>query len=177
MIKREDLVEIGKFQRTHALKGELNALLDVEKDYVEDGMPLIVEMDGIFVPFYADSIRPKGAESYLIKLKEIDSQEKAREFVNKSVYGLRADLLNYFDNPDEELRGDFIGFTIKDSSMGVVGKIEDIDDSTDNVLFIVRNEEGKTVYIPVADEFINAIDEESQIIETSLPEGLIDLND
>ena len=34
MIDKEKLVEIGKFQKTHALKGELNAILDIPEEYV-----------------------------------------------------------------------------------------------------------------------------------------------
>lgn len=175
MIKKEDIVEIGKFQKTHALKGELNALLDVDEGYIDDGNPLIVEMDGIFVPFYAESVRPKGSESFLIKLKDIDSSDSAREFVNKSVYGLRIDLLDYFDDPEMELKEDFLDFVIIDSIAGEVGKIVDIDDSTDNVLFIVETPEGKTIYIPVAEEFITSIDRDRMRVEMTLPEGLLDL--
>lgn len=175
MIKKEDIVEIGKFQKTHALKGELNALLDVDEGYIDDGNPLIVEMDGIFVPFYAESVRPKGSESFLIKLKDIDSSDSAREFVNKSVYGLRIDLLDYFDDPEMELKEDFLDFVVIDSIAGEVGKIVDIDDSTDNVLFIVETPEGKTIYIPVAEEFITSIDRDRMRVEMTLPEGLLDL--
>ena len=176
MIKKEDIVEIGKFQKTHALKGELNALLDVDSDYVEDGHPFIVEMDGIFVPFYADSIRPKGSESFLVKLRDIDSQEQAQELVNKTIYALRADLVDYFDDPDMEIVADFVGFTVSDSRFGVIGKVVDVDDSTANVLFVIETPQGGTVYVPVAEEFINVIDNNRQVIETSLPDGLVDLN-
>lgn len=176
MIKKEDIVEIGKFQKTHALKGELNAILNIDADYVEHEKPLIVEMDGIFVPFYAESIRTKGTESFLIKLKDVESQETAREFVNKTVYGLRTDLVEYFDDPDMEIVSDFVGFSIVDSRLGEIGIVKDVDDSTANVLFIVENKEGKTIYIPVAEEFIVSIDDDRQIIKTSLPDGLLELN-
>lgn len=99
MILKDEIVEIGKFLKTHALKGELNAVLSVEPDYVSDGHPLVVEMDGIFVPFYAESIRPKGTEAALIKLKDIDDQTQAQQFVNKIIYGRRSDLVDYFDDP------------------------------------------------------------------------------
>ena len=69
MIKEEEIIEIGKFQKTHALKGELNALLDVGAEYLEDGNPLVIPVDGLFVPFYAESVRPKGTTSFLVKLK------------------------------------------------------------------------------------------------------------
>ena len=128
MIKKEDIVEIGKFQKTHALKGELNALLDVEPDYAFDGNPLIVSVDGIFVPFYPESVRPKGSESYLVKLRDIDSQQDAAMFVNKAIYGLRSDLADYFDDPDAELTADFVGFRIVDSSLGEIGTVTDIEE-------------------------------------------------
>lgn len=176
MIKKEDIIEIGKFQKTHALKGELNALLDVESDYMTGGHPLVVDIDGIFVPFYTESVRPKGSESYLVKLRDVDSQEQAQEFVNKSIYGLRENLMEYYDDPDMELTADFVGFTVKDSRLGVIGEVTDVDDSTANVLFVIETPEGKTVYVPVAEEFIIAIDDENRIIETSLPDGLVELN-
>lgn len=176
MIKKEDIVEIGKFQKTHALKGELNALLDVEPDYAFDGNPLIVSVDGIFVPFYPESVRPKGSESYLVKLRDIDSQQDAAMFVNKAIYGLRSDLADYFDDPDAELTADFVGFRIVDSSLGEIGTVTDIDDTTANVLFVVGTDAGDTVYIPVAEEFIDAIDDDRQVIETTLPDGLVNLN-
>ena len=60
MIERDDIKEIGVFQRTHGLKGELNAILEIDPDFFDEGEhPLIVEIEGVFVPFYADSIRDK----------------------------------------------------------------------------------------------------------------------
>ena len=176
MIKKEDIVAIGKFQKTHALKGELNALLDIDGDYAADGHPLIVDIDGIYVPFYAETVRPKGAESFLVKLRDIDSQEKAQELVNKEIFGLRSDLVEYFDDPDMEIVADFVGYKVVDSRLGEIGCIEDVDDSTANVLFVVATDDGETVYIPVAEEFINAVDDERKVVETTLPEGLVDLN-
>lgn len=176
MIKKEDIVEIGKFQKTHALKGELNALLQVDEDYITDGNPLIVEVDGIYVPFYGESVRPKGTESFLVKLRNVDTHDDAKDFVNKTIYGLRSDLINYFDDPDLELKADFVGYTVVDSHLGKIGTITDVDDSTANVLFIVETEDGGKVYIPVAEEFLDAIDDERQVIETTLPDGLVDLN-
>lgn len=175
MITKDEIIEIGKFQKTHALKGELNALLDVDEDYAADGNPLIVEMDGIFVPFYAESLRPKGSESCLVKLKDVDSQELAQQFVNKNIYALRSELVNYYDVPEDEIVADFVGFKIVDRHIGEVGTVADIDDTTANVLFVVNRPDGSTVLIPVADEFIESIDTDAKLIHTSLPDGLIEM--
>ena len=77
MITRAEISPIGKFHKTHALKGELNAVLDVEADLIDTKRPLIVDIDGIFVPFYCDSVRPKGHFSSLVKLQGIDSEADA----------------------------------------------------------------------------------------------------
>ena len=60
MIERQNLTTAGKFLKAHALKGELNAVLDADCDLLDPERPLIVEMDGIPVPFYLQSVRPKG---------------------------------------------------------------------------------------------------------------------
>ena len=49
-----------------------------------------------------------------------------------------------------------------------------MDDSTENALFVVENE-GKTVYIPISEDFITEIDEQGKTIEMDLPEGILDL--
>lgn len=175
MIEKKELIEIGKFQKTHALKGELNALLKVDAEYVEDKNPLIIETDGIPVPFFAESVRPKGTESYLIKLEGVDSIEEANELVNSIIYAPRKSLEEY---AGEELLldDDLEGFKVVDRNFGEIGMLEYIDSSTENELLVVQSQEGETVYIPLADDFIVDIDQNNRIINTSLPEGLLNLN-
>ncbi|MDE6338284.1 MAG: ribosome maturation factor RimM [Muribaculaceae bacterium] len=175
MIDKKDLIEVGKFQKTHALKGEFNAILDIDPEYVEDKCPLIIEIDGIPVPFYAESIRPKGASSFLIKLEGIDNVEEANELVNSVIYAPRKDVEDYMG--EELLLGDDLeGFRVVDKDLGEIGELESIDDSTENQLFIVRTHDGEEVFIPIVDDFIVDIDQENRIINTSLPEGLVELN-
>ena len=65
MIEASEITAVGLFQKTHALKGELNAILDIDPDYFIEGNAAIVETDGIFVPFFISGIRPKGKTSFL----------------------------------------------------------------------------------------------------------------
>lgn len=178
MILDNDIIEIGKFQKTHALKGELNALLDLDEDYILDGHPIIVNLDGINVPFYADSIRPKGSSSYLIKLEGIDDVSLANKFVNKIIFGLRKDLLDYYDSPEEEYVSDseIIGYSVISEEFGLVGEAIDLDDSTVNTLLIVENPNGDDIYIPFNDEYIIEINSDRQEILVRVQQELIDLN-
>ena len=68
----------------------------------------------------------------------------------------------------------FIGFTITDSHAGTLGTITAVDDSTENVLFVVDHK-GDELLIPANDDFITQIDSENQTIHMQLPEGLIGL--
>lgn len=181
MITREELASIGKFHKTHALKGELNAVLEIDGSFLDSGHPLIIDVEGIFVPFYCESVRPKGQFSSLVKLDGVDSEEEARNFVNKEIFALKGDLSEFEEeDSDENEEGsyaeDFVGFSIYDTeSKNLIGEITGLDLSTANALFIVENE-GEKMFIPIAEEFINEIDEPARIIYMSLPDGLIDIN-
>lgn len=179
MIREEEITPVGKLLKTHALKGELNMLLDIDPGYLEEGNPVILDMDGIYVPFYAESVRTKGSYSFLVKFDGIDSEIEAKKIVNKTVYALRDRLKDYMlENYDEEyaLYDDLVGYTIEEVDDGVIGKVVDIDTNTENELFIVETPESNTVYIPLTEDFIEKIDEDSKIITMRLPDGLLDLN-
>lgn len=178
MIDRTKIVEIGKFQKTHALRGELNAILDVPVEYVEQGNPLIVDVEGIMVPFYAENIRTKGATSFLVKLQGVDSSDEAREMVNRTVFGPRDAVAEYAgdENGDVFFGDDLAGFKVVDSALGEIGTVARIDDATENVLLVVETPGASEIFIPFVDDFIISIDEEGRLIETDLPEELVNLN-
>lgn len=177
MIKREDLIEIGEFIKTHGILGELNTLLDVDEDFVRDECPFIIEIDGIFIPFYANSMRFRSAHSSLIHLQGVNSDVDAKQFVGKIIYARRSDLVKYWGEAELEEELDFIGLTIIDTNLGTIGEIVDIEDSTENVLFLVKDSSGKIIYIPAVDEFIDIIDDNTHTVTVTLPDGLVDLND
>lgn len=175
MIKQEDIIPVGKFQKTHALKGELNMITDIDSDYFNKKNPVIIENDGILVPYYIETLRPKGTTSYLVKISGIDTEFEASQFVNKEIYILRKDAQEWLgeDLFDES----FIGYTIIDENTGKeIGIVESIEDSTTNILLIVETKEKEIIYIPLNEEFIISIDEDMQKVYMKLPEGLIDIN-
>lgn len=179
MIEEKEIKALGKFQKTHALNGELNAILDVDPDFVLSGNTLVVDVDGIYVPFYASSVRSKGLTSFLIKLDGIDSEAEARTFVNKTIYGIKSELALFLKVDESELYDgdDFTGYSIIDENSGAfLGKILTVESSTENLLFIVSADTGDETLIPAVKEFISIIDHEKKVIKMNLPEGLIGLN-
>lgn len=176
MIRKEDLRSVGKFQKTHALKGELNMISDIDPEYYLEGNPLIMEYDGIMVPYYAESIRPKGNTSYLVKIDGIDSEKEAAVFVNKEIYIKLNDALQWLKEEIEE-EEELLGYTVEDISTGeILGIVSDIENSTSNVLFIVENDEEEEYYLPFNNDLIIEINEDEHKIKMKLPDGLRDIN-
>lgn len=172
MILKEEIFLIGQITKTHGLKGELSftttsSILD------EVDVPFIVlEPEGLLVPFYLEHVRMKTDTTGLLKLERIDSEEQAREYVGLTIY-----LPNMFldEMEDTEFETEyFVGFEIIENQKGSIGRITAVDDSTANALFVVETESGE-VLIPIADEFITEIDHDRKTISMKLPEGLLDL--
>lgn len=173
MITREEIVEIGTFNKPHGISGEISASFLCDSDEVNQFSCLIANINGIFVPFFIDNIRDKNNHTVLLKLSDIDSEESAKQFIKHDIYVLKAEYTEEEDS-DETSASDFIGFTIMDSEYGLIGEIVDIDDSTENALFIVEKDDVE-YYIPITMDFINEIDEDKEIIYMTLPSGMLDL--
>ena len=179
MIGREDVVEMGQYNKPHGINGEISATMLCELSLLENFKCLISSVNGIFVPFFIESVRPKNEFTALIKIEGINNEADARLLINKEIYVLKTEYERIAEEQgcDESPADFFIGYSIVDNTKGiVVGKIVDIDDSTDNVLFIVGNDNSDDIYIPVADEFVYDIDNEAERIYMNLPDGLIDAN-
>ena len=177
MITNDEITAIGKFLKTHALKGELNAVFDINADLNAIEAPRIIDVDGLNVPFFIDSVRPKGHFASLVKLNGVENEQDAKPFVNKTIYLLKSDLADLEDDDTEgEYADDMVGYQVLDTELGPIGEITDVDLSTQNTLFIITTPDGETVYIPVSEDFIDSIDPDGRQITMTLPDGLVDLN-
>lgn len=181
MISASELALVGKVNKTHGVKGELSIsfFIDSPQDSIEVGDCLVMDIDGIFTPFFVASVRSRSAEALLIAFDDVDSQEEASQFVGKNVYFVGDEDSDDSEDEDGMYAGQLIGFKamhINDAGKPeLIGEIIDIDDATDNVLFIVELEDGKTAYIPVADELITEISQKNKAITFDLPTGLLTL--
>ena len=100
----------------------------------------------------------------------VDTEEYARRFVNKKIYALREEFSDV-----EEVRGDFlIGYSMIDQDGAKIGEITDVDFSTENALFVMERD-GRNFYIPITDDFIVEIREDSKTLVMDLPQGMIDV--
>ena len=169
MIRKEDVFKIGRLGKSHGVKGDISFPFDddvfdrVEADY------LILDIDGILVPFFIEEYRFRNDNTAIIKFEGVDSQERARELTGCDVYFPR----ELADSAEDGLSWSaIVGFDILEAQSGkAIGRIASIDDSTLNILFCL--EDGRL--IPATDDLITAIDQQARTITMHIPEGLLEL--
>ena len=177
MIRQEEIISIGTFLKPHGIKGEVAVELSADVD-VSALTCIVVDVDGIFVPFFVDSVRVKSADIDLLTIEGVRSDAEAKEFTGKTLYALRSDLDLEGDYEDDGnlYAEDLVGFKVVDSDSGdKLGEVSDYDDRTENVVLIVSRPDSGEFYIPFVDEFFAGIDFENKVLEVSLPEGLLNM--
>jgi len=172
MILKENLFPIGQINKPHGINGEMSFTFTTDIFEREEIPFFILETEGIFVPFFIEEYRFKSETSGLIKFEDVDTELKARAFTGLTIYL----PLKYIEKVEDEEIGleYFTGFKLLDDKENEIGVITDIDQTTENALFIIDNGNDELL-IPVSEEYITSIDHDQKIIHVSLPEGLLEL--
>lgn len=175
MILEKDLQAIGKLVKPHGINGEVVLMINHDTVETEKLSCIIVKLDGIFVPFFLKSVRPKSSETELLTIDGITDEKEAAALCGHEVYALVAELPeNEHDDADGMYATDMVGYEVE-ANGAPLGKIVAIDDSTANYLFIIEKPDGNQVMVPVADEFVEALDPASRKISLQVPQGLLEL--
>ncbi len=174
MIQEDEVYRIGILNKPHGIHGELQFSFDddifdrVDADYI------VCKLDGILVPFFIEEYRFRSDTTAIIKLEDVDTEQKARRLTNTEVYfpikhaeGLEPASLGW---------SFFEGFRVEETHHGAIGTVTAVDNSTINTLFVIDNG-GRELLVPAHEEFIRDIDTEHRVITMSLPEGLMTLTD
>lgn len=169
MIKEEEVYKIGRLGKAHGIRGEVSFLFDDDVFDRVDADYLILDIDGILVPFFIEEYRFKNDANALVKFDGIDTLERAKELTGCEVYFPR----ELSDEDAEHISwSEIIGYELVDAESGtVVGTITSVDDTTINTLFEL--EDGRL--IPASEELITHIDTKKRQIEIKLPEGILEL--
>ncbi len=176
MINSEQLTEAALATRTHGTRGEIQADPYVSPEFFIKGRCLIIEIDGIFVPFFISNVRPKGS-MLLLTFDDFDSAEKAKEITGKTLYALTEEVPETDIDDNDAIRIDELeGYSVIDEDETILGRVMRVDYSTANALLILETSDGYDLFIPAAEGIITHINPQEQTIHVSLPEGLIDLN-
>lgn len=179
MITRDELIAIGHYNKPHGVAGEISATLDVDVDVLRALSCLVSEIDGIFVPFFVNALRPKTADSVLMTIDGITSELEVARLVNNDIYALKREFLQESEDADADgyPLDYFIGFDLQDADGTLIGKIIDVNEQTENAIFIVNRGSNDEVMVPASDDLIVEFDLDKKVMVMDLPQGLLDMNE
>ncbi len=174
-IPKNDCLKVGYLQKPHGIKGEV--VLNFEPEFansLEEEPALFLEIDGLLVPYFLkpEGIRFRSGETALLHFDWIEDENMARQICGNSVYIKKEDWL---DDEEELPLHMLVGFQLYDTTLGLIGPIEQVDDYAGNLIFQVtyKNQE---VLIPFNEDFLIRFDEANREIELKCPEGIFDLD-
>ncbi len=168
MILEKEVFRAGTINKTHGVNGELNC--NINADTIDMAEYIVLDMDGIFVPFFVSNIRIKSSNSVLITLEDVEDETEARNLIGKDIY-LPIELMSDDDMLSYEY---FVGFTVVNTDEKL-GDISFVDDQTVNILFGIKTEDGE-ILLPAVEDFIVEVDNENKILYTNYPVELVELN-
>lgn len=176
MITQKEIFPVGYTQKPCGIRGEIVirfhkvAYTDIETDFY------FLEIDGIPVPFFVEEFTYTAETTARVKFEDIDDETSAARYVNLAVF-VPCNLILSSDSEDLREWDFFVGYTVYNQQDEMIGVIEDVDDSTMNVLFIVKENQGRELLIPAAEDLILEVDKSSLRVKMFLSEGLIERDD
>lgn len=171
-MQKEDCYYLGKITKKHGFKGNLILHLETdEPEMYQDMESVFIEVNGILVPFFFETIGPHSKGKLLVKFEDV-SAEEAEKLVNHLIY-LPMEELPELDGNDFYYH-EIIGYAVIDADQGNIGHIQDVNDSGVQALFEIEFN-GKEILIPIVDEWILEVNREEKFIKIETPDGLIDL--
>lgn len=166
MITRTEVIEIGTLGRPHGKQGEIQC--QMANDYWDEAEAefLLLDIDGILVPFRVEDWRSKGTDVLIFRLRGVDSEEKAARLTGKTAYMLRRDIAE--DIATELTWQDLVGYRVEDETGLPIGKVAAVDESTLNTL--LELEDGRL--LPVHEDLIHALDTDARRLRIVVPNGI-----
>lgn len=175
MIKKEDVIRIGRLGKPHGIAGELGFHFE---DDVFDRTQCpywLVMTDGILVPFFWESYRFRSDTTALVKFEGVDNEREARAMSHQEVFYPKSQLDRDWYEHQPLTWSQLVGWQLTDAVSGeTLGEITAVDNSTMNVLLEVQGTDRKLV-VPVAEDLIEAFDKENNCLSLRVPEGLLEM--
>ena len=157
------MLQIAKVLKSFGTDGGvLVGLRGIAPEDIDQKEPVYIYFDGLPVPFFIESIEPKGTDKAVVHLCDIGNLEDAEEIAGQAIWA----EMELEEDEDEDLTG----WTLFDKGTEV-GKISGMEPIPGNLLAYVDTGDHE-VLIPIHDDFIVSADPDRQEIVLDLPDGL-----
>jgi 16S rRNA processing protein RimM len=165
-----NLLQIAQVLKSNGTDGGLMiGLHDITTEDINSEEPVFIYFDGLPVPFFVESIEPKGSRA-LVHLTGIHNFADAEEVVGQGIFVQDDDQEDDEDSPAD--LSDLVGWTIKNDEDVNIGEITDFEDIPGNPCLYVDTKNGQKL-IPLNEDLILSVDSDARIICMQIPDGLL----
>lgn len=174
MIRQDEVFYIGKISKFRGICGETELLFTDDVFDRGEAPYLVIDMNGILVPFFWEGYRFKNNDTAIFKFENINDEKAAKRLVGHSVFYPKKFNVEA-DTPDAHLSSwkAFTGFEVYDTRHGHLGTVDTVDDTTDNILIYLQTPDGAELVLPLHEDFIEHYSLTQRTITLALPEGLV----
>jgi 16S rRNA processing protein RimM len=166
----DDYTFLGTIVKTRGTSG--NLIIRSKKKIVQiknNWESVMVEIDGLLVPFFISGWNISGSNEILVTLEDIDIPEKAEKFSGRKVY-INKSVVVF--SPNEFHPDEVNGYLVIDINAGEIGRITGIDEIPGNPLFRLIYHK-REILIPIHQDLIIEINEKKKIVRVNLPAGFL----
>ena len=173
MISHKEVFCIGHLGSSHGLKGYIDLHYTDDIFLSDDCDYLVLEIDGLLVPFFVEDWQVRNSELAAVKFEDYDSVEAVHILQNAPVFYPKSAIKA--ERTELNSWKMLTGFELSDSKAGKLGIVDDVDDSSANILLSIRTPEGKNIVLPVHPDLLSALDINARTITLELPDGILEL--
>ena len=156
---------IAKVLKSNGVDGDV--LVSAPDVALEDLQgPVLIDFDGLPAPFFIESCTRRGSGKYIIHLTDVCNLEDAEELVGRFLWS------DEVEEDDDEAQ-DFTGWKVLNRG-DYVGTVTDYEPIPGNLcLYLKPAEDADEIIIPLHEDLIISINEESLTLNLNLPDGLL----
>ncbi len=160
-------IDVGKVVNVRGVRGEMKILPHSNVENLFSKLKKVYIGDELFKIKQAKLVKNCAA----ITVEGVDTPEKAREYVHKTVFAEEADMPE--TNKDEYYIKDIIGINVYDMQDNMLGVLSQVYFTGANDVYEITCENGEKALIPAVKQFVKSVNmkEKKMIIEPI--EGMI----
>ena len=159
------MIRIAKVLKSNGVDGDvLVSAPDVALEEIQG--PVLIDFDGLPAPFFIESCSRRGTGKYIVHLTDVCNLEDAEELVGRFL------MSDEVEEEDDAVQ-DFTGWKVLNRG-DYVGTVTDCEPIPGNLcLYLKPAEDADEIIIPLHEDLIISIDEDSLTLNLNLPDGLL----
>jgi 16S rRNA processing protein RimM len=169
---KSELLQVARVLKSNGTEGEvLVGFRGISPEDLNVKEPVFIEFDGLPVPFFIESFTRKGSNRAITRLTGVKNLADAEELAGKDVFAVK-EAIDSGEDEDFLSPDELTGWTLLDADNRTVGEISGYEDIPGNLCVYVETADGQAM-IPLHEDLILSVDENSRTITVAVPDGLL----